>query len=701
MKKEYRLRKTLAVAMTLVSATLAYAGITNVNCGKWTVCYDDEAQTISLLKNGENVLTDVSSKFKFNSTIYQTSSYGSGTLSETPLNDAVGSGKKVVITYDNGSLPTVEQCFYLYGNADYLLADVTLSLKSGAQLSSNYIAPIFSEANNLFLPQNANNRFLTVPFDNDGFVTYGSYPLSRATNPSSSASGRFARDSISFEVTSIFNGETQKGMVIGSVTHDTWKSAIRLTGSPLTQGHISRLECFSGVTHAATRDEYNGVLQPHGAVKGVRVSSAKMMVGLFDDWRIGMETYADVNNIFAPRRELNVKSIWGWNSWGGMAQSCNYEGVLTVSDFIKEHFQDKAHFAPDGIIYVGLDSWDNMNWDERKKFVQHCKANGQEAGVYWTPWNDWSGSDSRAVEGNNGYTYSQARVKVNGRIQTGRVDPTAPATLSRINYYIDKFKDCGFKYIKLDFMSAGAQEADSYYNPDITTGIQAYNYGMNYLRERCGEDIILDLSISPLFPANYCDARRISCDAWGEMWHTSYMMNSYSFGWWLNRVYSFNDPDHLVMGNRSEGENISRVTTAIVTSYCILGDNLSTGGSAIGDPGSQIKAAKYFTYEKINDLINMRLNFRPAYGHKLFGANKSVDLFSAEAEDSYVIVHFNYSVGNNNVELDLSTLGIDASTIDIERSEECWTNASINLQDGKLIYTSPNDMARVFRLYKK
>lgn len=693
----------MLMALTAMAmATVMQAGTTDVSCGKWTVRYDDATQTVALLKNGENVLSDVSSKFKVGATMYQTSSYGKGTLTEEALNDEVGRGKKVAITYDGGnSLPIVEQCFYLYSNADYLLTDVTLSLKSGEKLASNYIAPIYTEAQNLFLPKDANNRFLTVPWDNDGFVTYGSYPLSRATSPTSSASGRYPRDSISFEVTAIFNGETQKGMVIGSVTHDSWKSAIRITGSPLTQGHISRLECFSGVTHAATRDEHNGVLQPHGAVKGTRVSSARMMVGLFDDWRIGMETYADVNNTFAPRRELEAKSIWGWNSWGGMEKNCNFAGVLTVSDFIKENIQDKGHFAPDGIIYVGLDSWDNMNWDERKKFVQRCKENGQEAGIYWTPWNDWYGSDSRAVEGNNGYNYGQTRVRIGGQIYHDRVDPTAPATLSRINYYIDKFKDCGFKYIKLDFVNIGCQEADSYYNPDITTGIQAYNYGMKYLRERCGDDIILDLSISPLFPANHCDARRISCDAWGEMWHTSYMMNSYSFGWWLNRVYSFNDPDHLVMGNRSEAENISRVTTAVVTSYCILGDNLSTAGSAIGDPGSQVKAAKYFTYEKINDLINMRLNFRPAYGHKLSGVNNSIDLFSAEADDSYVIVHFNYGVGNKNVELDLSTLGIDAATIDTGRSEECWTGDRINLQGGKLVYSSPNDRARVFRLYKK
>ena len=50
------------------------------------------------------------------------------------------------------------------------------------------------------------------------------------------------------------NGETQEGLVIGSVEHDTWKSAIRMTGSPLSQSYINKLECYSGATHSITRD---------------------------------------------------------------------------------------------------------------------------------------------------------------------------------------------------------------------------------------------------------------------------------------------------------------------------------------------------------------------------------------------------------------------------------------------------------------
>ncbi len=697
--KSYK-QLTLVCAALLAMACPSMAQAIQVTHGKWSVTLDDATQMVALTRDGKSVLHDVTARFKFNQNIYQTAGYGTATVAQSDFSNAVGSGKLVTITYQNGSLPNVEQKFYLFADRDYLLTDVTLSMPDGGNLASNYICPVFSEANNLFLPQDVTNRFLTVPYDNDGFVTYGSWPLSRATNPGSTASGRFARDSISFEVTAIFNGVTQEGMVIGSVTHDTWKSAIRLTGSPLSQGHLSRLECFSGVTHAATRDERNGVLQPHGAVKGTRVSSALMMVGLFDDWRTGLETFGEVNAAITPPHPCERTSIWGWNSWGGMEKHCNYEGALSVSDFIKENMQDKAHFAQDNVIYVGLDAWDNMNWDERKRFVEHCHANGQEAGAYWTPWSDWVGSESTALDGNNGYTYGDAVMRIGGR-PIGALDPTAPATMSYVNWYCEKFLQSGFKYLKLDFLNVGTHEADRYYRDDITTGTQAYNYGMNYLRERLGDSIIIDLSISPLFPYQAADARRISCDAWGEMWHTSYMMNSFSFGWWLDRVYSFNDPDHLCMGNRSEAENISRMTTAVVTGYCILGDNLSTKGSYVGTTVSQQKAKKFTAYERINDLIAMHLKFRPAYGHRLFGVNNSIDLFYAEADDSWVVVHFNYGAGNKDVALDLSTLGIDASTIDTARSLECWSGEAVNLSDGTLNYSSPNDMARVFRLYKK
>jgi alpha-galactosidase len=250
-------------------------------------------------------------------------------------------------------------------------------------------------------------------------------------------------------------------------------------------------------------------------------------------------------------------------------------------------------------------------------------------------------------------------------------------------------------------MTNGIIEADSYYNKDITTGVAAYNYGMKKLAERCGDDMFMVLSIAPLFPSQYANARRISCDAWGEMWHTNYMMNSLSFGWWLSKVYDYNDPDHLVMGDRSEAENMSRMTTAAVTGYCMLGDNLSTKGTFVGTTKSQNKAVKFTSNKAINDVIRLGKSFRPAYGHKLAGANQSVDLFTLETEDSYYIAYFNYSEGTKSGNLELAPLGIDASKVDVSSSRELWFDAAVVIDGGKLKYNLPNDQAKLFRLIKK
>ena len=704
------MKKLTVLFFLCIIPFIANATISEMSFGKWNIKFDDETKRAEFVKEGVTVLKDVKIKFKNGDVLLDASSYNSVKIKQEDIVDEVGKARKFTIEYtgsENSDNPIVYQNFYLYDGQDYFLTDVILQSPDNSIISSNYIAPISTEADNLFLPADVNNRFITVPFDNDGFITYASYPLSCSqTDPESLAIGRVARDSVSMEVSAIFNGETQLGLVIGSVDHDTWKSAVRITGSPLAQGKITNLECFSGVTHHITRDMIDGVLKPHGAVKGQQVKSARMIVHYSGAWRTGLETFGDVCCAIAPKRSWDKPAPYGWSSWGGMGTEISYDGVVSVSDFIKENIQNKGGFGDDGVIFINLDaSWDKLDWDELKQFVKHCEANGQMAGAYWSPFCDYAGVEDRAVEGNNGYVYGQALLKVFGKIKweagAACMDPTAPATLSRINFFIDKFKDAGIKCLKLDFLSNGSIEADSYRNPKVTTGIQAYNYGMKHLQERAGDDIFIIESISPLFPANYAHARRISCDAWGEMWHTSYMMNSFSFGWWLSRVYCFNDPDHLVMGDRSEAENISRMTTGAVTGYCILGDNLSTKGIAVGSKISQEKAIKFSTVEKVNDVIRLGKSFRPAYGHKLSGRNNSVDLFYLETEDSYYIAHFNYESGDKTGTIDFSYMNIDPENIDVSRSYECWTGEGVTLNEKGLEYSSPNNMAKIYRLFKK
>lgn len=95
---------------------------------------------------------------------------------------------------------------------------------------------------------------------------------------------------------------------------------------------------------------------------------------------------------------------------------------------------------------------------------------------------------------------------------------------------------------------------------------------MRILSEECRKrGIFLALSISPLFPSQYGNSRRIACDTWGTIGQTEYAMNAISGGWWTDRLYQYNDPDHLVMveaGDQAyttEGENRARISSGAVT----------------------------------------------------------------------------------------------------------------------------------------
>ncbi len=117
------------------------------------------------------------------------------------------------------------------------------------------------------------------------------------------------------------------------------------------------------------------------------------------------------------------------------------------------------------------------------------------------------------------YTYKDVYLYANGKPQeldgAYALDPTHPAVEAAMKEISDLFRRTGFTYVKMDFMTHGAMEADKWYNESITTGIQGYNYGMELLNKYFF-DMYINLSISPIFSAQYAQSRRIACDAWNK-----------------------------------------------------------------------------------------------------------------------------------------------------------------------------------------
>lgn len=622
-----RLMLTVAMLLMLRIANAATPGT-------WKIVYDKGSKTLHLTRPAGNVDLQLFASYKWNGQLVTTKDYASSTLAVKPCKDAFGSGTLLQVTYRDAKLPVLVQSFYQYPGRDYLLTDFTLQASAGS-IASNYMAPVNLTDMTQVLGT-GDNRALFVPFDNDKWIRFQSHPLDFNTLTS-------------YETTAVFNGTTRKGLVVGSVEHSFWKSAVIM--DKVTNGNGYTLTCYGGAADSTTRD-----LLPHGAEEGRIIKSPKVLLGVFTDWRNGMDDYAKANATITPRRAWKKGVPMGWNSWGVLQFKINYEKAIEVSDFFRDNLQNHHFHNSDSEIVVGLDSgWDSFTEQQLKDFVAHCKANGQMAGIYWTPFTDWGKNPERKVKEAPAYHFKDVYLYAHGQPQdvdgAYAIDPTHPAIEARMKEVSALFHRCGFQYVKVDFMAHGAINADKWYNPNVKSGIQAYNYGMQLLDKYFG-DMYINLSIAPIFPAQYAQSRRIACDAWNKIKDTEYTLNAVSYGWWITNIYRFNDADHVVLQQASEGENRARVTSAVITGLFITGDDFSAGGSEEG----KAKAKQFLTNAEVNAAV-MGQSFRPVEGTGV----KSEDQFTlTDGKGNTYYAVFNYSDQARTVQLPLERLGLNA-----------------------------------------
>ncbi|HEU4555427.1 MAG TPA: alpha-galactosidase [Chitinophaga sp.] len=616
----------------------------------WKIVYDKTGKTLRLTRAAGNVNLQLYASYKLNGQLVTTKDYAHNALTVKPLNDAFGKGSLAHVTYRDEKLPTLVQSFYQYPGKDYLLTEFTLEAPSGS-IASNYMAPVNLEDMTQMLG-NGNNRALFIPFDNDKWIRFQSHPLDFTTLTS-------------YETTAVFNGDTRKGLVVGSVEHSFWKSAVIM--SKAANGNAYTLTCYGGAADSTTRD-----LLPHGALEGHIIKSPKVMLGVFSDWRTGMEAYGAANAVIAPRRPWKKAMPVGWNSWGVLQFKISYEKALEVSDFFHENLQPH-HFANrDGEVVIGLDSgWDRFTEEQLKDFVRHCKANGQMAGIYWTPFTDWGKHPDAVIKEAPQYKFKDVYLYAHGKPQeldgAYAIDPTHPAIEQRMQKVAALFRRCGFQYVKVDFMAHGAINADKWYNPKIKSGIAAYNYGMQLLDKYFG-DMYINLSIAPIFPAQYAQSRRIACDAWNKIKDTEYTLNAVSYGWWITHIYQFNDADHVVLQKASEGENRARVTSAVITGLFISGDDFSKNGSEEG----KAKAKEFLTNAEVNAAA-MGRSFRPVEGT----GERSEDQFTlTDAQGNTYYAVFNYTANSRSMQLPLERLGLKPGRH--YRVRDLWSHTDID-----------------------
>lgn len=720
MSQAYRI---LLTSLLLLVATVHRADDTSFTAANLTVTWSqtDRAFTIrGILADGSAKDLIVCSKPR--ATYTSQTGIESGDLSsdayqqvsyETrPIEDVFGSGTEHIFTFSNpttedGDDVVMRHSFFAYDGQPFILTRLALICNSGT-ISSNHLEPICCEGKTWrFLNLTAsNNRMLQVPFDNNEFVRYHTYRLSRSMT--------------SYEVSALFDGAKRYGAVFGSVDHDHWKSGISIEAFSGTS--IKKLQLISGIADKQTRDDVSGYdHQPHGSLQGEIVSSARFLIGLFDDWRTGMETFADACATIRPaRRYWTHGTPFGWQSWGVMSDKNSYDADVEICNYYAEVLQPGGFCSEDGSIVISLDASSNVNDTQRKRLVTTGRKTQQLIGCYTTPfalwWDEESINNYEVTWTENGRQKKakmrETLIKINGNPvkYNGAYcrDPTHPVTRQDIYNTVRSCSNDGIKWVKADFLNNGIVQSDSYYDTSIRTAVEAYNSGMSYFCDLCERrGIFLNLSIAPLFPHGHATGRRIACDTWARINQTEYAMNAISGGWWTDRLYQFNDPDHIVLvgngdqGSTTIGENRARVTSGAVTGMMLVADNFSPSDqSGCGNNAlSRQRAEQCLLNTDVNAVARLGRSFRPLYGHKEYDLSDdhAQSLFTLRTDSCIYLAAFNYTSSQQSFTIPLQDLGITDDD-EVQECTELWMQREQRISGSKLSVNVPAKDARIVRI---
>ena len=637
----------------------------------WTLKVDDLSGRIDLLHGDRPVIENSTAQWQEAGDTVSFADCRGLSVKMRDGHTALGKGKTVTLTGRKGGM-TAEQIIGFYPDSDFVTTELILTSPRG--VSSRYIAPIaVTDGYRAF--DRSGNYAVFVPYDNDAWVRYRS-----------TAFGERIPDS--YEATALVNADTRRAIVVGSVEHDTWKTGIKVA----TDGacRVDTLIAYGGIATNLTRD-----IIPHGIVSGKSVKSPLIFIGDYDDWRDGMEAFADACTEIAPKIASRGGRPFGWNSWGKLQTKINYDKAMEVSDFIHDALQNES-FNNDGTVYIGLDAfWDfGFKPEQHKQFTEHCRKNGQKAGIYYCPFTDWAKNPDATVGEMPEYKFKDLYLYGDGKILefdgAYALDPTHPAVKARIAKQLREFIDWGYEYVKIDFMAHGAYEADRHFDPAVTTGVQAYNQGMAFIDSVADGKLWINLSIAPLFPANYAHSRRIGCDAWADINNTEYTLNALTYGWWLDHMYHYNDADHIVLEGVSDGENRARVTSSAITGVYLLGDDMSREGN----DAVKRRIRKNITNPDINRMARECKSFRPI---ELGQGDRATDAFVADMGDEMYVAVFNFADKAAQKTIPMRRLGLSEGRH--YDAKELWTADKADLYGAVSVEVPAKDV-RVFRISK-
>jgi len=445
----------------------------------------------------------------------------------------------------NKLLPEVNCIFKI---VDYPKHTVLIRMNLSKQIETNWISPM-SQAQWSIQMDSKHTRILNIPPDNDLQSFYVSVTPSGITKDTSNYVTAFYEHGT----------ESHKGLVVGFLEHTIFKTGIEFTDQMITAVAGANGELL-------TRDRI-----PHGIVN---VSySPWLLVHMNYDWRLGMEVYADMIAQSSPQSAsihtlAGTAPIASWNSWAmavGHIGQPNKTNLFAASDVLEN--LTSSHFGPRQ--YIVRDAVYNLNQSITNQWISHVHSyTNQHTGTYSSPTVLYQKSQTADYYVNCDDEYctpgthtshcylfndiilkdksgqpilplNELLLKSSKRI----LDVTHPITSCMLQNRSQQIKHNNMSLVKYDFLNYAAFEGHHYNQTIARTGMQAYTYLLSLIDKVWNQTVILNYGISLPFPVGAgMTIRRHTCD---QMYGgVAYSMNSYTYGWWLSRLYMLN-PDMI------------------------------------------------------------------------------------------------------------------------------------------------------------
>ena len=595
----------------------------------------------------------------------------------TEKNDAGVTRLTLRFESENGLVLT--ELLDAYGS--YAQAQCVLSAADGKVIESRSLTPLTAHGKGdetPYLWRDLRAKILQVPYDNDMWMRYEAVAL---------RAGRRSSD-----LTVLFLEDTREGLLIGARDFNCWKNAI---ACPPTDARILEARCGSGACGEDTHD-----VNPHGAIAGKKIASSRFVIMYGPDYRDLLETYADLLSADRAPRRWAEGVPFGFNSYAGLAWTLCADNFRESGEFVHRNLMPKG-FENNGTTFINLDGgWQRIPEEEMLKIRDELHERGQKAGIYDAPFACfWRDLDTE-IPMMPGHKLTEILLRNENGELLPRVDGSIPYDVTHpvwkewTRRKAERFINWGYDYLKIDFLSHAGMEG-KHYDPEVRTGRQALAVGYGLLEElfspeKTKRPFFLSLSIAPLFPYGYGNARRFSCDAFGLSEDIEYVLNAQTYSWWTSgKLYQYNDPDHIVLlrsfcmlQDSSEGEARARYTSAAIAgSVMLLSEDYSR-------PGAKERTVRIAGNPAVNAVARSGVVFRPADS----AGGSAAHVFTAVIDGVQYAAVFAFDGREEIHNIRLSRAGLPEGTY-----EDLWTGKTAASADGWLSWSFDGTDAALLR----